>query len=252
MSESAIYFVLPVYNEADNLHSLLDKIISLSTHYKVKVVAVNDGSTDKSIDRLQEYQNRLYIHILDHVANKGLGITLLDGLEYASTAASDHDFIVTMDADDTHDPAQVIQMLHLLKMERLDLIIASRFRAGAAIYGLKSWRKILSYGAALIFIILRPIKGVRDYTCGYRLMKASALKRVIDRFGDRFITESGFAASAQILLRCRIAKLSCGEVPLILHYDRKKGASKMNILKTVIRTLSLCYLDLFQSYQSLK
>lgn len=247
-----IYFILPMYNEAENLSSLLDKIKNLSQPgTEVKVIAVNDGSTDDSVEKLMEYKDQLPIHLIDHVVNKGLGITLLDGLTYAASISSSTDFIVTMDADDTHDPVQVQQMMAKMLTDELDLVIASRFRAGAQIFGLKQWRKILSYGAALIFILLRPLKGVRDYTCGYRLMKASSLKRVVDRFGDVFITERGFAATAQILLRCRTAGLSCGEVPLILHYDRKKGLSKMNIGKTVQRTIGLCYLDLFQNYQSL-
>ncbi|MBK6389946.1 MAG: glycosyltransferase [Saprospiraceae bacterium] len=243
----SIKVIIPAFNEADNIASLFEKFIDLKQKLNLHLIVVDDGSQDDTIKVSETFASQIPITLVKHQQNQGLGVTLKDGLIKANLICDPGDLVAIMDGDDTHDPAQLLSMQALIRTEGLDLIIASRFRPGAEIYGLRQWRKILSYGAALIFIILRPISGVRDYTCGYRLMKASSLRLLIDRFGDTLITESGFAATAQILLRCRALKISCGEIPLILHYDRKKGVSKMNITRTIRRTLSLCYTDIFQS-----
>ncbi len=238
-----IRFVLPAYNEGENIVSLLDKINNLTVNHNISVVAVNDGSQDDTLFILQSY-TRFQVVTVNHLKNTGLGQTLFDGLKEAAELSGDDDVIVTMDADDTHDPSQVEAMLLVMSRDQADIVVASRFRKGAEIYGLKPWRKILSYGAALIFITLRPSRGLRDYTCGYRLMKASALKKMIGQYGDQLITENGFAATAQFILRARKMKMKFAEIPLLLYYDRKLGVSKMNILKTIQRSLMLCFRDL--------
>jgi dolichol-phosphate mannosyltransferase len=83
-----------------------------------------------------------------------------------------------------------------------------------------------------------PIRGVRDYTCGYRAYRADAL-RAVDKFGDALISETGFSCMADLLLKLRKLPLKMSGVPLELRYDRRGTDSKMRVLRTIRQTLML-------------
>jgi dolichol-phosphate mannosyltransferase len=123
--------------------------------------------------------------------------------------------------------------------EGRDVVIASRYRPGAKVHGVPQSRLIYSIGARWLFQIMFPIRGVRDYTCGYRAYRADALRQAVNMYGDDLITETGFSCMADLLLKLRGLPLRMGEVPLELHYDRRGAGSKMRVLRTIRQTLLL-------------
>jgi dolichol-phosphate mannosyltransferase len=241
MKRSHLYIVLPAYNEEESIGKLLDRIsyyLSDSGIDNYEVLVVNDGSTDRTAEILDEYRQKMPLRVVLHESNKGLGQTIRDGLKSASEAAADNDIIITMDADDTHTPGLIYRMVNTLR-EGYDVVIASRYRKGARVYGLSWGRRLLSRMASCIFRVLLPIKGVRDFTCGYRAYRARALKEAFAKYGDRFIDQQGFQAMVDIILRLRAMHVIFGEVPFILRYDMKQGTSKMNVKATIMKTLKL-------------
>jgi dolichol-phosphate mannosyltransferase len=89
-------------------------------------------------------------------------------------------------------------------------------------------------------ILLFPIKGVRDYTCGYRAYDVGMLKKVVADSGSEFFDQDGFQVMVDILLKLRRQPdVIFGEVPLILRYDHKAGASKMDLKRTTRDTFAL-------------
>jgi dolichol-phosphate mannosyltransferase len=241
MKKSHLYIVLPAYNEEESLGKLLDRIsyyLLDSGIDNYEVLVVNDGSTDRTAEILDEYRQKIPLRVVLHESNKGLGQTIRDGLKSASEAAADNDIIITMDADDTHTPGLIYRMANTLR-EGYDVVIASRYRKGARVYGLSWGRRLLSRMASYIFRILLPIKGVRDFTCGYRAYRARVLKEAFAKYGDRFIDQQGFQAMVDIILRLRSLNVIFGEVPFILRYDMKQGTSKMNVKATIMKTLKL-------------
>ncbi len=146
--------------------------------------------------------------------------------------------LVVMDADNTHDPSVVPSMLAKLD-EGNDVVIASRYAPGGREVGLSPMRSLLSKGASLTMRTFLPVRGARDYSCGYRAYAGSALARALDTYGDEFIVESGFVASAEILVKMAYLPSRVAEIPLVLRYDRKGGASKMNIGRTIARYMRL-------------
>jgi dolichol-phosphate mannosyltransferase len=241
MKKSHLYIVLPAYNEEENIGKLLDRIAYYLLDSGIdnyEVVVVNDGSTDHTIEILKDYERQLPLKIVQHEKNKGLGPTIRDGLLFASEAASDGDIIITMDADDTHTPGLIYRMVNTIR-EGYDVVIASRYRKGARVYGLSYGRRLLSWIASYIFRLLLPIKGVRDFTCGYRAYRAKVLKDAFAKYGGNFIDQQGFQAMVDIILRLRSMNVIFGEVPFILRYDMKQGPSKMNVKTTVVKTLKL-------------
>ncbi len=235
-----IIALIPVYNEEDSIGPLLKNfdLVFASTGLNIEIVVVNDGSTDHTVEMVRNYKTNLVVHCIDHSINGGLGKVIRDGLVYACDHCQDEDIVVTLDGDNSHHPNLIPAMVKSIN-EGSGIVIASRFRPGARIYGLSWSRKQFSALARLFFTLFARIPGVRDYTCGYRAYTVSLLKKGFAHYGDRFIQENGFSCMAEILLKLALFRPVCRELPLVLRYDLKPGASKMKIRKTILKTLAL-------------
>jgi len=84
-----------------------------------------------------------------------------------------------------------------------------------------------------------PVRGARDYTCGFRLYRAATLRRAAAAWGDALIEEAGFTCMAELLLKLGRGGARVAESPLILRYDLKEGASKMKMMRTISRYFTL-------------
>src|SRR5205823_11598033 len=84
-----------------------------------------------------------------------------------------------------------------------------------------------------------PVRGARDYTCGFRLYRARTLRRAALAWGDRLIEEAGFTCMAELLLKLGRGGAAVVESPLVLRYDRKEGPSKMKMARTIARYFAL-------------
>ena len=235
-----LWIVLPAYNEEKALPHLIDALVEDLTEEKRKfeILIVNDGSQDRTGEVATTYSGKAPVRVFNNGCNKGLAETLRFGLLEAIKLAADDDIIITMDADNTHPAGLLLRMVRLIR-EGNDVVIASRYRNGSYVKGLSLYRRFLSYVASWLCQILFPIRGVRDYTCGYRAYRVTALAQLMSRYGKDFISEKGFSCMLDILLRLREQELIFTEVPLILRYDLKPGLSKMNVSRTIKETLSL-------------
>ena len=235
-----IIVVLPAFNEAARIANLLHAIhlAMKETPYEYFVVVVNDGSSDATADKIAQCAKHMPIEVLTHEVNKGLGVTIRDGLYYAAERANDRDIVITMDADDTHTPGLMLRMVRMVT-EGHDVVIASRYQPGSIVVGVPLVRRLLSGVASLVLRALFPIRGVKDFTCGYRAYKANILRAAISRYGTRFLDQDGFQCMVDILIKLRKMPCVFGEVPFVLRYDMKEGATKMNVRKTVTKTLAL-------------
>jgi dolichol-phosphate mannosyltransferase len=240
LKNQQIFVVLPAYNEGQALLNLLHRLdeTMIESGLNYSVIVVDDGSSDETADSLASLAEKFPLQAYRNPQNMGLGRTLKRGLEIALAQAEPDDIIVTMDGDDTHPPATIPEMMFLIN-GGFDVVIASRFRDGASIDGLSSFRESLSGFGRFLFIGLMPIKGVRDFTCGFRAFRASALQQAARDFGTRFMTETGFTVTADLLLRLRGRGLRFVEVPLHLAYQNKTSPSKMKVVKTTLQTFKL-------------
>ena len=233
-----LILVLPIFNEALNLPRLLDRIGGVfgdsSTVYRI--VAVDDGSTDATPDVLKRFEPGMPLEVLRHDVNQGLGVAIRTGITEALRLCSAEDVVVTMDADDSHPPSLVGEMQAAIHAGA-DVVIASRFCRGARTLAVPLQRKILSAGASIFFRAFFPTPGVRDFTCGFRAYRASALCRARKEY-DLFEFE-GFQCMVDILLKLRKLGARFAEVPVVLRYDLKRGKSKMQVFRTIRRTLDL-------------
>jgi dolichol-phosphate mannosyltransferase len=143
-----------------------------------------------------------------------------------------------MDCDDTHDPDQIREMLKSIE-EGADVVIGSRFVGGALVRGVPLLRRVTAFGAAALFKLIHPVRGVQDYTCGYRSYRVSALKRASHSYGPKLIEEAGFSCMPELLLKLNALGFQFTEVPLQLRYDLKRTASKMGIGRNIRQLLKL-------------
>ncbi len=234
--------MLPSYNEELNLPALLLKLESTKIEFglNMEVLVVNDGSKDGTADIARNFKGDIVVNLLDLQPNRGLAGAMREGFKEAVKNMDDNDILIALDADDSHNPGLMNRMIGQIR-EGSDVVIASRYRPGSRIVGLTKFREFLSSGAGYLFRIFTPIRGVRDYTCGYRAYKVNLLNKAHQHYGEQFIQQQGFGCMAEILLKLRRFNPIIHEVPFILRYDLKKGSSKMNVMKTVKQTLGLIF-----------
>ena len=245
-----IHVALPAYCEEGNIASLLRDICltmaEVAPHRSYRIVVVDDGSTDATADRVRDFQQEMgdrfaggRVELVQHEQNQGLAEAIRTGLTTCIEGAHDRDILLTMDADNSHLPGLIPSMVRKIE-EGHDVVIASRYQRGARVVGLSASRRLLSFGSSWLLRVLFPIPGVRDYTCGFRAYRAGLLRKVIAEHPN-FFSEQGFVVMLDILLKLRLepSGVLMTEVPLLLRYDKKKGASKMDVRKTIVDSLGL-------------
>ncbi|MHB1340723.1 MAG: glycosyltransferase family 2 protein [Coriobacteriia bacterium] len=229
-----VHFVLPAYNEAASIEDLLKRIaeVSRGAGLDYDVLVVDDGSGDRTGELALALSPGIPVDVVRNEPNQGLGVTIRRGLRHASERSGPDDVIVTLDADLTQDPSYVPAMLARLD-DGADVVIASRFQRGASVEGLSAFRRTISRLAGICVALVRPIPGVRDYSCGFRAYRASAIRWGFERYGDGFVTESGFGCMVEISERLR-GHSRFAEVPFTLHYEAKRKASEIRIWPTIL------------------
>lgn len=237
-----ITVTLPAYNEEIALPPLLDAIAQVRQKSlpELHVIVVDDGSADATADIVRGYaRTNPWIALVQHERNQGLSQAIQTGFQVALTDAAPDDIVVTLDADNTQSPEVIPRMIERLTAG-CDVVIASRFQPGAQVHGVPSLRRLYSRVMAILFQVIFPIRGVRDYSCGFRAYRADVLRRAYDTYGDRFITERGFACMVEILCQLgRLDRVTFGEVPFILRYDLKPTTTKMRVWRTIRDTLGV-------------
>lgn len=237
---SGLIVFLPAYNEEASIASLLGKITRvLQSNGSGRVVVVDDGSTDGTAALVGQFADR-GVELIRHSPNQGLPAAMRTGLTHVVRTAKPGDVLVTMDADDTHDPALIPSMVE--RIERgADVVIASRFRRGARVLGLSLPRRLYSIVASWLFRLRFRMPGVRDYTSGYRAYRVETLGAAMRHWGEGFITATDFSCMGEILLKLRAVRPQAAEVPLVLRYDKKLSTSKLDVRRTIVSSLGLLW-----------
>jgi dolichol-phosphate mannosyltransferase len=212
-----VVMVVPTYNEAANLGSLLSRLREVQP--AVDVLVVDDDSPDGTgelADRLAEADPQ--VQVLHRTSKEGLGAAYLHGFRVAIDRG--YDVIGEMDADGSHQPEQLGRLLAALA--EADLVIGSRWVQGGSIVNWPLHRELLSRGGNLYTRALLGIN-VRDATAGFRLFRRTTLERI----GLEEISSHGYVFQADLAFRTLRAGLRVVEVP-IEFVERERGESKMS------------------------
>jgi dolichol-phosphate mannosyltransferase len=209
--------VVPTYNEAENIQDLIDAILQ---HSRFRVLVVDDASPDGTGDRVLELARQdPRIGLLARPGKMGLGTAYLDGFRRA--VAEGAEFIFEMDADFSHDPKYLPQLLEAAE-QRYDLVIGSRYVPGG---GTTDWglgRRLISRGGNLYAGLILGLPIV-DSTGGFRCYR----RRVLETLDLDAVCSNGYAFQVEMAYRTLKAGFRVGEVPIIFP-DRRVGQSKMS------------------------
>ena len=240
VKQRKLWVVLPAFNEASNLGKLIESIADNMEDQKssYEIIVVDDGSEDGTQSVAESFLGQIPVTIICHPQNQGLGATMRDGFQYVAQKSQAQDIVIAMDADNTHSPGLIKSMVNCI-LEGNDVVIASRYQPGAHIKGVPGFRQLLSLAASFLFRICFPVKGVKDYTCGFRAYRAGLIQKAFNTYGKEFINQDGFECMVDILIKLRKLEAIFREVPLVLRYDLKQGVSKMKVAKTIVRSLAL-------------
>lgn len=236
------HVVLPAYNEEGSLPPLLVRLASAARTERLVVWVVDDGSADRTAEIATAGAPGLDVRLVQHPLNLGLGQAVQSGIRAVLAAADPDDYMVVMDADDTHDP-EMIAKLHRAIDAGADVVICSRFVDGGDDSTAPIFRRMLSRGAAVTFRRALQLEGVHDFTSGFRAYKVGILARASKHWGERLVEEQGFACMVELLLKLRHCNPVITEVPLVLQYDRKQGASKLRLKRTIGQYMKLLVRD---------
>ena len=208
--------IIPTYNECENIGHIVPQILAHDLH----VLIVDDHSPDGTgeiADALAAADQR--VNVLHRAGKQGLGQAYVAGFRQA--LAMDAPYIFEMDADFSHDPRYLPELLAAARTA-YDLVIGSRYVPGG---GTENWgidRKILSGGANFMVRKMLNLK-VRDCTGGFRCWK----RELIEKAGVLDLKIEGYAFLFITMDRCTRMGAKVGEVPIIF-VDRQFGKSKMS------------------------
>ena len=244
VQQRCVYLGLPAFNEELAIAPLFERIrvarvdlVNSGFASDLKVLVYDDGSTDNTADQVRKQSHGLEVYLLSPKGNGGLGVALRGLFTQFLDQAQSQDLLVVMDTDDTHDPEQIRELLISMDQHALDVVIASRYRKGAQTTGVPGYRQVLSLVFAGLVKVALPIRGVLDYSCGYRVYTYEALSHISTGSGFP-LQEAGFASMPEVLVRLRGGSLTFGEIPLRLSYDRRLTISKMRAWENSRRLLS--------------
>jgi dolichol-phosphate mannosyltransferase len=208
--------VIPTYNEAENLESVVARVRRAAP--AVDILVVDDGSPDGTgqiADRLAAEDDQ--VRVLHRASKEGLGAAYLHGFQVALEAG--YDAIGEMDADGSHLPEQLPSLLAAL--EHSDLVIGARWIPGGSVENWPLSRVLLSRGGNLYTRLLLGID-VRDATAGYRVFRRQTLEKI----GLEHVQALGYVFQVELAYRTLRLGMTVTEVP-IRFVERVRGDSKM-------------------------
>ena len=246
-----IRILLCAFNEAKNIEKLIPSIIHEFElmQREFEIIFCLDCSTDNSVEVIEKYKKQCPITILPIENQRGLGIAFKKTFTHTILNCSDNDLIISFDADCTHKPSQLSEMIKIFDNENLDFMVASRFINSSSISHFPFYRIMISKSISLFLQILFPIKNtknknkIKDYTSGYRIYKNSILQKLYKKLGANFITEKDFTYVIEILIKLNQNKLinNFAEYPIKYEYGEKIGASKLRLSSNFSRLILLCF-----------
>jgi dolichol-phosphate mannosyltransferase len=206
-----ISLVIPTLNEVENIAPLLARIRGCEAGPD-QIIFVDDGSTDGTRECIRSFASSAPIELIEREAP----VLGLAGAVMAGARAAEGDLLVVMDADLSHPPERIADLLEPLFEGRADMVIGSRYVAGASTPGWPLWRKILSRGAAGMAY---PLTGVHDSMCGFFAMPRELLLELAP-------SATGFKIAFEAIVHGG-RNLRVLEVPIVFR-DRTRGISKMS------------------------
>jgi len=207
----SVSIVVPTLNEEENIIPLVSKITAFAVPFQ-EIVFVDDHSTDNTRAKIRELSQAQPIRLIEQGgADLGLAGAIISGARSAKG-----EILLVMDADLSHPPEQINDLLEPIFADRADLVVGSRYVKGGSTPGWPVWRRVVSRaGAALAY----PLTGLHDSMCGFFAIRRSRLLELAPQ-------TTGFKIVFEMVVRGGGALRVC-EIPIAFR-ERVHGQSKMS------------------------
>lgn len=228
-----IGIVIPAYNESSVISDVLSSLPKKIKNYSVKVIVVNDGSSDTTAALAKQFKN---VIVIDHILNSGAGAATRTGLNYARKTGCE--IVATMDADGQHSSEDVTKLVRHALENKSDLVIGSRLISSEGM----PWHRVLgNKGLSFITYIIFGVF-VSDSQSGLKVLKKEALDKIT-------FHSNNYAFCSEIIWQAHKNKLAIEEVPIraiYSDYSLSKGQSNwnsINIIRQLIKRRLLEFID---------
>jgi dolichol-phosphate mannosyltransferase len=217
--KSEVGVILPTYCEAENITRLISEIESLGLN--ISVLLIDDSSPDKTADLVRSMQDK-YGNILICVRPRksGLGTAITDGFKVFLSLKNPPKYIITMDADYSHSPKDIVRLVYAAKSAN-GIVIGSRYCPGGGAVNWSLSRHLISRVANLMSSALIATD-IHDYTSGFRCYSTDLVQNMIND-----LHSETYEIQEETIRQASIKGFDVKEVPMIF-INRKKGKSKLS------------------------
>jgi dolichol-phosphate mannosyltransferase len=243
-----ICVVLPTYNEAENIESIIEGVFLNQTKlykYLINVLVVDDNSPDgtqEKVSSLMKHNARIFLLSGQKI---GLGDAYKRGFKFAIDNLGP-ELIIQMDSDGQHDPSIIPDLVSLIRQGN-DVVIGSRFIKGGETPDFNLYRKLISLIGNTLIRIAGNILKIRDCTSGFRCIKVEYIKKCkLGMFSTR-----GYSFQSLLLYELNKNQAKIVEYP-IRFSPRKKGVSKLTIIDQLEFLFNLIKIIIYDKQEFLK
>lgn len=209
--------IIPTYNEIANIKNIITA--SLSQSPDLYILIIDDNSPDGTAKAVKEMmENEPHINLIERPKKMGLGSAYVQGFKYALN--NDYDYVLEMDADFSHNPADIPRLLEAAK--KYDVVIGSRYCQGVNIINWPFRRLLISYIASKYVRIITGMP-IKDPTSGFKCFR----RRVLEAIDLDSILSDGYAFQIEMNFRAWVKGFTIYEIPIVFT-ERRDGVSKMS------------------------
>lgn len=236
--------IIPMYNECENASAIIDAVLSQPHEFDVLVIDDNspDGTAAIVKDKIAERPGR--VHLIERAGKLGLGTAYIAGFKWALEHG--YEYICEMDADFSHNPADLMKLYEATADKGADVAIGSRYVTGVNVVNWPIGRVLMSYFASKYVRIITGMK-IHDTTAGFVCYR----RRVLEAMDLDSIKFKGYAFQIEMKFTTYKFGFKIVEVPIIF-VNRVLGVSKMNggiFGEAVFGVIRLKWNSLFKKYQ---
>jgi len=229
-----LHFLIPAYNEEDNLVFLFSNIRRI-TYYlerQYTIVLVNDFSTDGTSRRARELGAAMPVTVIDQPENRGPGAAFDTAFRHALERSESDDIFVTIEADNTSDLCVLGKMLESI-VRGNDVVLASVYGSGKVV-GAPLTRRLLSSCANILMRYSLGLRDLHTFSSFFRMYRHGAIQALYQAYGEQAMTERGFVCMVELLIKFRQIGVRVSEIPMLLDSNIRIGDSKMKIMRTTV------------------
>lgn len=236
--------IIPTYKEKENIAAIIEAVFTLPREFDILIIDDNSPDGTAAIVKLKQQQWPDRLHMIERSGKLGLGTAYITGFKKAIEMG--YDFIFEMDADFSHNPADLISLHDACLNEGADMAIGSRYKSGVNVVNWPMGRVLMSYFAS---VYVRTITGMKimDTTAGFKCYRRHVLETIkLDK-----IRLKGYAFQIEMKFTTWKYGFKIVEIPIIFT-DRKQGSSKMSggiFNEAVWGVMKMKFFSYFKKYE---